>query len=116
MSTKPTEHEKIQRVHEVYQLLIRGATRHRIVQYCSTKWGVTPRCADNYTAEARALLEKDLEVERPQWLSQWIGELQEWKWQELNPGDRDEGVTTAHRMAALQYMKFQASILKFEMT
>jgi hypothetical protein len=113
---KIAEHERIQRIHDVYRLMIRGATRYRIIRFCSEKWGVGERCAENYLAEARVLLDKDLEVERQQWLSQWISEIQEWKWQELNPDERDEGVTTANRMAALQYMKFQASILKFEMT
>lgn len=113
---KIAEHERIQRIGEVYRLLIRGASRQRILQYSAKQWGVATRTADDYIAEARVLLEKDFEVERPQWLSQWLGEIQEWKWQELNPDDRDEGVTTANRLAALQYMRFQASILKFEMT
>lgn len=116
MAAKATEHEKITRVHEVYCLLVRGATRYRVLQYASKKWNVSDRTADQYMAEARKLLDKDLEVERPQWLTQFVSELQEWKWQELNPEDRDEGVTTANRLAALQYMRFQASILKFEMT
>ena len=116
MATRTAEHEKITRVHEVYRLLIKGATRYRILRFASEKWGVSSRTAETYLAEARELLEKDLEVERPQWLTQWISEVQEWKWQELNPEDRDPDVTTANRLAALQFMRFQASILKFEMT
>jgi hypothetical protein len=60
------------------------------------------------------LLARDLEIERPKWLEQSIAEMQDWKWQELNPDDRDENVTTANRLAALQFLKAQASLLQFE--
>lgn len=116
MTKKSTEHEKIQRVHEVYRLLVKGASRHRVIQYAAKNWQVCTRTADGYLAEARRLLDRDLEHARPEWLTQALAEIQEWKWQELNPDDRDERVTTQNRLAALQYLKAQASLLKFEMT
>jgi hypothetical protein len=114
MAKKATEHEKILRIHEVYKLLIKGASRYRVVQYVTKKWEVCDKTADTYLAEARKLLARDLEIERPKWLEQAIAEMQDWKWQELNPGDRDENVTTSNRLAALQFLKAQASLLQFE--
>lgn len=116
MAKKATEHEKILRIHEVYKLLIKGASRYRVVQYVTKKWQVCDKTADTYLAEARKLLARDLEIERPKWLEQSIAEMQDWKWQELNPDDRDENVTTANRLAALQFLKAQASLLKFDMS
>tara|TARA_R110000822_G_scaffold199700_1_gene337376 strand:- start:471 stop:821 length:351 start_codon:yes stop_codon:yes gene_type:complete len=116
MAKKATEHEKILRIHEVYKLLIKGASRYRVVQYVTKKWEVCDKTADTYLAEARKLLARDLEIERPKWLEQAIAEMQDWKWQELNPDDRDENVTTANRLAALQFLKAQASLLKFDMS
>ena len=114
MAKKATEHEKILRIHEVYKLLIKGASRYRVVQYVTKKWEVCDKTADTYLAEARKLLARDLEIERPKWLEQAIAEMQDWKWQELNPNDRNENVTTANRLAALQFLKAQASLLQFE--
>jgi phage/plasmid-associated DNA primase len=114
MAKKATEHEKILRIHEVYKLLIKGASRYRVVQYVTKKWEVCDKTADTYLAEARKLLARDLEIERPKWLEQAIAEMQDWKWQELNPDDRDQNVTTANRLAALQFLKAQASLLQFE--
>jgi hypothetical protein len=114
VARKCTEHEKILRVHEIYKLLIKGASRYRVVQYATKKWQVCDKTADTYLAEARKLLARDLEIERPKWLEQSIAEIQDWKWQELNPDDRDENVTTTNRLAALQFLKAQASLLQFE--
>jgi len=114
MAKKGTEHEKILRVHEIYRLLIKGASRYRILRHATEKWQVSERTGETYLAEARQLLTRDLEIERPKWLEQAIAEMQDWKWQELNPGDRDENVTTTNRLAALQFLKAQASLLQFE--
>jgi hypothetical protein len=116
MAMKTSEHERIQRVHEVYRLLVKGASRFRVIRHASEKWDVSERTADNYLFEARKLLNKDLDLARPEWLTQALAEIQEWKWQELNPEERDDRVTTQNRLAALQYLKAQASLLKYEMT
>lgn len=116
MAIRTSEHEKLERIHEVYRLLVKGASRFRVLQYASKNWGVSDRTADSYLAEARKLLDRDLEVARPEWLAQALAEMQDWMWQELNPDDRDDRVTTQNRLAALQYLKAQASLLKFEMS
>lgn len=116
MARKGTEHEKILRVHEIYRLLIKGASRYRILRHATEKWKVSERTGETYLAEARQLLARDLEIERPKWLEQSVAELQDMRWQELNPEDRDEGVTTTNRLAALQFLKAQASLLRFEMS
>jgi hypothetical protein len=116
MAVKTTEHERIRRVHEVYRLMVKGASRFRILQVASEKWDVSVRTADSYIADARKLLHKDLDVARPDWLAQSLAEIQDWKWQELNPDDRDERVTTSNRLAALQFLKAQAALLQFEIS
>jgi hypothetical protein len=79
MARKSTEHEKILRVHEIYRLLIKGASRYRILRHASEKWKVSERTGETYLAEARQLLSRDLEIERPKWLEQSIAEIQDWK-------------------------------------
>jgi hypothetical protein len=68
MAKKATEHEKILRVHEIYRLLVKGASRYRILRHATEKWQVSERTGETYLAEARQLLTRDLEIERPKWL------------------------------------------------
>jgi hypothetical protein len=76
MAKKGTEHEKILRVHEIYRLLVKGASRYRILRHATEKWQVSERTGETYLAEARQLLTRDLEIERPKWLEQSIAEMQ----------------------------------------
>ena len=52
--SRETEH----RVNTVYKLLSEGQSRSQIIQFCSEKWGVTDRTADQYMARAREKLSK----------------------------------------------------------
>jgi hypothetical protein len=113
---KASEHEVLTRVHEVYSLLIRGASRYRVVRHASEKWGVGERQAENYIAEARKLLLRDAEQQRPEWLATTLGTLQEQIQAELSgPNGDGTGVNTNNRLAALQFIRTQAQLLQFKL-
>ena len=113
---KASEHEVLTRVHEVYSLLIRGASRYRVVQHAAKTWGVSDRQADTYIAEARKLLLRDAEQQRPEWLATTLGTLQEMIQAELNgPNGDGTGVNTNNRLAALQFLRTQAQLLQFKL-
>jgi len=111
---KASEHEMLIRIHEVYGLLVRGASRYRVTQYAAKKWGVCNRQADVYIAEARKLLLRDAEIQRPEWLATNIGTLQEMIHDELTP-DSKGIVSTNSRLAALQFIRTQAQLLQFKL-
>jgi hypothetical protein len=111
---KASEHEILTRVHEVYCLLVRGASRYRVCQYAAAKWGVSERQAERYIAEARQLLLRDAEQQRPEWLATNIGTLQEMIHDELTP-DSKGIVSTNSRLAALQFIRTQAQLLQFKL-
>lgn len=50
---RPTKAETERRVSTVYQLMIDGLDRSRILQYSSENWGVSERSTDEYIAKAR---------------------------------------------------------------
>jgi hypothetical protein len=113
---KASEHEVLIRVHEVYSLLVRGASRYRVVHHASRKWGVSDRQADTYIAEARKLLMRDAEIQRPEWLATSLAILQEQIQAELSgPNGDGTGVNTNNRLAALQFIRTQAQLLQFKL-
>jgi hypothetical protein len=113
---KASEHETFTRVHEVYCLLVRGASRYRVCQYAAEKWGVSERQAERYLADARKLLLRDAEQQRPEWLATTLGTLQEQIHAELaGPNGDGTGVNTNSRLAALQFIRTQAQLLQFKL-
>jgi len=113
---KASEHEKFTRVHEVYSLLVRGASRYRVIRYAAENWGIGERQAEEYLAEARRLLVRDAEQQRPEWLATAIGTLQEQIQAELaGPNGDGKGVTTGNRLAAHQFLRTQAQLLQFKL-
>lgn len=59
MTEKSTQAEVMQRIAEVYELLLRHVTRGQIVQYGSKAWGISLRQVDKYIARAKKLLYED---------------------------------------------------------
>jgi hypothetical protein len=53
MAKKATEHEKILRVHEIYRLLVKGASRYRILRHATEKWQVSERTGETYLATVK---------------------------------------------------------------
>jgi hypothetical protein len=111
---KASEHEVLTRVHEVYCLLVRGASRYRVCLYAAEKWGVGERQAERYITEARQLLLRDAEQQRPEWLATTLGTLQEQIHAELTP-NADGVINTNSRLAALQFIRTQAQLLQFKL-
>ena len=69
--------ERKLRVDSVYGLLCDGASRSNIIQFCSENWGVGERCADNYIAGARELIEHDCLLSRQQFLAETLAGLRQ---------------------------------------
>lgn len=51
---RPTDEEIVQRVSDVYVLLLNGTPRRSILQHAARTWGVKTRQADEYIARASA--------------------------------------------------------------
>lgn len=56
---KPTKAEYEQRITEIYDLLLDGASRSEIHQHAAEKWGANERSADALIAQARQRIEAD---------------------------------------------------------
>ncbi len=72
---KSTNLEVTHRVNAVYKLLAEGQSRTQVLQFCSEKWGVGERQAENYVARAREKLINDCEMERPAWIAEALQRL-----------------------------------------
>ena len=114
---KASEHEILTRVHDVYCMLVRGASRYRVIRHASEKWGVGERQAENYIAEARKLLMRDAEIQRPEWLATNLAILQGQAEALLSgPNGDGTGVSINSRLAALQFIRTQAQLLQFKLS
>ena len=66
----------LERVTRIYELLIAGYPRRKILQYAAESgWGVKSRQIEAYIAQANALLEADAEVLRSQELGKAVNRL-----------------------------------------
>lgn len=72
-SGRTSKAEHAARVEKVYELLILGFRRARILQFASENWGVSARTADGYIGKANRLLEKDANVRRERELGKALG-------------------------------------------
>jgi hypothetical protein len=51
--------DKQKRIFDVYTLMLQGANRQQIIQYCSEKYKVTERATDYYIEDARKLMKEN---------------------------------------------------------
>ena len=70
--TKPTAYEKESRVEAAKLMLLSGLSRAQIVQNLTKRYDVKDRTIDNYLAEAREVLQAELETIRPYALAEHI--------------------------------------------
>jgi|GEM_PF-2470769 len=70
MAKKCTNAEYEQRLTEVYQLLISGASRAKIQQYAATKWSLSVRPIDQMIAKVRRLGTYEQDVTRQEALAE----------------------------------------------
>lgn len=75
MADKVTQAEMERRVNVVYEMLLNGASRHAILQYCSSTWKITPRHGDNLIAKANKAFEEQAAFVRERELGKSINRL-----------------------------------------
>lgn len=105
MAKKSTKLEIEERVNTVYQLLIKSYSRFQILQYAAAEWDLSSRQADEYIARARLLIQKDSEIERPQWLAAAIARLAEYE---------KEAGSDRQIAVAIKALETQAKLLRFD--
>jgi hypothetical protein len=64
-----TAYESAQRVNRVADLIVNGARPSEIARFCSERWGVGERQAQELTRKARRRLVEDLNIEREEFLA-----------------------------------------------
>lgn len=64
MAKKTNSVEHQQRISEVYELLLAQASRMKIIQYASKKWGIVERSADELIAKAKKILLEEQQEDR----------------------------------------------------
>ena len=69
MAKKPTKAEKEFRVNKVVRMLVNCASRSSILQFAAKEWGLAPRTADKYIADARLVLREDANIDRHDYLA-----------------------------------------------
>ena len=69
MAQKPTKSEKEFRFNQVARMLINCASRSSILQFAAKEWGLAPRTADKYIADARLILREDSNIDRSDYLA-----------------------------------------------
>mgnify|MGYP003649731415 CR=1 FL=1 len=110
MAAKATEHEKILRVHDVYQKLVTCWSSADICQYASARWGIDDRSTYRYIAEARERLKANCSLDQSEWIAQKMATLEQMARAELEGSD--DGTTTGNRLAALQFIRTQAQFIQ----
>ena len=72
---KATQSEKDYRTFKIAAFLARGVTRSEIIKYTAAEWGVGPRQAETYIADARVVLKKDFDIDRRQFTADILSQL-----------------------------------------
>jgi hypothetical protein len=108
---KATEHEKILRVHDVYQKLVASWPTADILDYAEQKWGIGRTATYAYITEARERLKANCDVKEADWIAQKLTTLERMTKDELQAAADAESGTNS-RMAALQMIRTQAQLIK----
>ena len=109
---KATEHEKILRVHDVYQKLVGCWSNADIIEYARNKWGVEQAQCYRYIQEARERLKANCAINESEWIAQKMATLEQMARDELAPNEETGTVGTNSRLAALQFIRTQAQFIK----
>lgn len=105
---KCTKAEKIKRLHEIEELLIRGASRTEILQYSRKTWGISTASIDKYIGIANKRFEKDSEVVRQQQIGLAIRRYSKLHRKALEAGDLREA--RANQTALDKLLGLQAPV------
>ena len=74
MGKKGTQAETVIRAQRFARIIANGGRRSDCVRYASENWGVGERTVDKYLEIARAELEKDWDMERPQMIADLLAQ------------------------------------------
>lgn len=107
MANKATNTEIDERIHQVYDLLLRGYNKTQIVRHCADNFGIALRQSEEYLSRARTLQALDSEIERPQWL---IGALTRLAEYERRASEKNQ------LSVAMRAVELQAKLLRFDMS
>ena len=101
--TKATNAQIIERVEKVYELLVAGARRAKILQYVAEKtdWDVNERMVDDYISRATELIEQDSAKDRPKVLSHALARLDHMYFKSMNVMDFKTALAVQKEINAL---------------
>ena len=89
------------RVAEVYGLLSQAYSRQQVIQYCKENWDINEAQGDTYIAKARALLEKDCQLSRQEFLAECLMRLRKYEMAAAKRGQMQVAVNSARLQAEL---------------
>jgi hypothetical protein len=98
---KATNAESEFRTNTIYGLLVDGRSRADIVRFCAENWQIGDRQVDNYLQKARALIEKDCELSRPQFLAEALAGLRSIRMQAEKRGQMQVAINALRLQAEL---------------
>ena len=101
MAKKATFAETEFRTNTVYGLLVDGRSRSDIIQFVAENWQLTERQADNYIKKARAKIEQDCELTRPQFLAEALAGLRSIRGQAERRGQMQVAINAIRLQAEL---------------
>lgn len=75
MAARIGKAEKIARVDSIRRMLATGGTRSDCLEFAAREWGIAPRSADSYIAEANQQIIEDFALERQKYTAQLLSVL-----------------------------------------
>ena len=75
MAARIGKSEKVARVDVIRRLLASGGTRSDCLEFAAKEWGIAPRSADNYIAQANQQIIEDFALERQKYTAQLLSVL-----------------------------------------
>ena len=75
MAARIGKAEKIARVDAIRRMLATGGTRSDCLEFAAREWGIAPRSADSYIAQANQQISEDFAIERKEYMAQLLSVL-----------------------------------------
>nr|BAR35334.1 hypothetical protein [uncultured Mediterranean phage uvMED] len=85
----------------VYGMLCDGYSRTQVIQTCAEMFDVNTRCADNYIADAREMIEHDCSMSRQAFLAEAISRLRNYEQQACKRGQLQVATNSVRLQAEL---------------
>ena len=98
---KATQSEKDYRTYRIASLLARGVTRSEIIKYTAAEWGEKLRQTEQYIADARIVLKKDIDIDRRQFTAEVLSQLSSLQKEARNNGQLHVALGCINAMAKI---------------